>query len=309
MAKEKEVIYEIQGMKSFLKVKMDWAGIGKIHLSFVSHTGRDNGCKQLNFIEGALDVEGAFGALYFAEAILNGHMGRKRVNSLKKAQESGSKYPEPLFTYNGGKPAKNGNPCLWRQIQLSPGQKADYVLQALEAEGVENKMGGFSKKEGATVTRISVSASAEELMAMASAIRMNWTVYLVHNPPVYSNRPQVDDMAMVDDEPMAQAPAAPAPVQTPVQAPAPALPDYVYSIYDSFGSAIRVALTPDMALKALQDNIVRLKKEGGWARKDNTEYEEAKAKILSGDLGFSTVRLYSGNETCSVYVTTCEFLK
>lgn len=29
------VIYQLQGQKSFLKFKMDWANIGKLHLSFV----------------------------------------------------------------------------------------------------------------------------------------------------------------------------------------------------------------------------------------------------------------------------------
>lgn len=36
--KDDSVIYQIQGPKSFLKVKMDWANIDKVHLSFVSHT-------------------------------------------------------------------------------------------------------------------------------------------------------------------------------------------------------------------------------------------------------------------------------
>lgn len=62
------VIYQLQGQKSFLKFKMDWANIGKLHLSFVAHTGRQNGCKQTDFIEAALDVEGGSGAIYLAEA-------------------------------------------------------------------------------------------------------------------------------------------------------------------------------------------------------------------------------------------------
>lgn len=37
------VLYEQQGPVSFLKAKMDWAPIDKIHLSFVQHTGRAKG--------------------------------------------------------------------------------------------------------------------------------------------------------------------------------------------------------------------------------------------------------------------------
>lgn len=81
------VIYQLQGQKSFLKFKMDWANIGKLHLSFVAHTGRQNGCKQTDFIEAALDVEGGSGAIYFAEAVLNGMMGQKRIQATKKPKK------------------------------------------------------------------------------------------------------------------------------------------------------------------------------------------------------------------------------
>ena len=87
------VIYQLQGQKSFLKFKMDWANIGKLHLSFVAHTGRQNGCKQTDFIEAALDVEGGSGAIYLAEAVLNGMMGQKRIQAIKKAKETQAKYP------------------------------------------------------------------------------------------------------------------------------------------------------------------------------------------------------------------------
>ena len=164
------VIYQLQGQKSFLKFKMDWANIGKLHLSFVAHTGRQNGCKQTDFIEAALDVEGGSGAISLAEAVLNGMMGQKRIQAIKKAKETQAKYPEELFVYNGGSPARNDRPVMWRQISLIPGTKSAYVFQAVEAEGVQNQMGGYQKKRDAEVKRILVSCSKEDLIGLAGAL-------------------------------------------------------------------------------------------------------------------------------------------
>lgn len=182
--KDNTVIYQIQGPKSFLKVKMDWANIDKIHLSFVSHTGRANGCAQVSHIEGALRINGGDGALYFCEAILSGSMATRRQRAIKEAQASNAKYPQPIFTYNGGSDAKGERPVMWRQISLAPGAKTDYVLQVTEAEGVKNDLGGFQKKQGAKSTFISVGCSRQELVAMASAIKLHWTAYIA-NPTGY----------------------------------------------------------------------------------------------------------------------------
>ena len=92
--KDDSVIYQIQGPKSFLKVKMDWANIDKVHLSFVSHTGRANGCSPIAHVEGALRINGGDGALYFCEAILSGVMHKRRQKALNDAKAAGEKYPE-----------------------------------------------------------------------------------------------------------------------------------------------------------------------------------------------------------------------
>ena len=103
---EDNIIFAVQGAKSFLKCKMDWVGIGKLHVSFVSHTGLENGCKQLGHIEAALPFDGEDGALALGKMILRGDLDKGRARSIKKAKETGAKYPEPVFTYNGGSEAK-----------------------------------------------------------------------------------------------------------------------------------------------------------------------------------------------------------
>ncbi len=266
------VIYQLQGQKSFLKFKMDWANIGKLHLSFVAHTGRQNGCKQTDFIEAALDVEGGSGAIYLAEAVLNGMMGQKRIQAIKKAKETQAKYPEELFVYNGGSPARNDRPVMWRQISLIPGTKSAYVFQAVEAEGIQNQMGGYQKKPDAEVKRILVSCSKEDLIGLAGAFKMHWTAYL-SNAERYTQH--------MTNHREAPAAASDAPVQAPAPAvtqapPAPVqnvnIPDTAYTIYDSIGNWMRVAGTPERALEMLRNAITTMKTKDGYVRRDNKEY-------------------------------------
>lgn len=175
------VLYEQQGPVSFLKAKMDWAPIDKIHLSFVQHTGRAKGCAQVAHIEAALGVTspGKESALFLAESVLNGVMSNRRIKSMNYREEHKEQYCNPIFTSNGGSPERNGRPCMWRVVTLAPGMKTDFVLTAVEAEGVVNKLGGYSKKEGSPVTRIDVGMSIEELITFASAIKQAWQAYLV----------------------------------------------------------------------------------------------------------------------------------
>ena len=143
---EDNIIFAVQGAKSFLKCKMDWVGIGKLHVSFVSHTGLENGCKQLGHIEAALPFDGEDGALALGKMILRGDLDKGRARSIKKAKETGAKYPEPVFTYNGGSEAKADRPVMWRQVSIAPGAKSDFVFQVTEAEGEKNVRGGYQKR-------------------------------------------------------------------------------------------------------------------------------------------------------------------
>lgn len=167
---EDNIIFAVQGAKSFLKCKMDWVGIGKLHVSFVSHTGLESGCKQLGHIEAALPFDGEDGALALGKMILRGDLDKGRARSIKKAKETGAKYPEPVFTYNGGSEAKADRPVMWRQVSIAPGAKSDFVFQVTEAEGEKNVRGGYQKKVGAEVKRISVGVNSRKLLEYASKI-------------------------------------------------------------------------------------------------------------------------------------------
>lgn len=285
MAKEKEVIFQQQGTKSFVKVRMDWANINKIHLSFVSHEGESNNFKQVCSIEGALKTGGAGkeDALYFAEAILSGRMDALRAKALEKQKASGAKYAEAIFTSNGGSPAKGEKPCKWRVVTLAPGFRTDYVLSVVEAEGEVNQKGGYTKKSGSEETRISVGMSGEELISMASAIKMGWQAYL-SNPEAFVRRDQQNAKPVV-----------------------PVASGYnVYAVYDTLGEVFEITTSPEVAVRLLQENISLLRKmDKGYKRKDNQEYESAKNAILGDCDEIPGVTLYAEQDsadTCKVLV-------
>ena len=87
MANERDFIWQQQGASSFVKIKMDWARFGKIHFSFVQHSGKP-ACKQVASIEAALKVDGGDGALYLAEAVKNNTMERRRAKALEDQKAS-----------------------------------------------------------------------------------------------------------------------------------------------------------------------------------------------------------------------------
>lgn len=146
---------------------------------------------------------------------------------------------------------------------------------------------------------------------MASAIKMHWAAYIanpagyleIHGrkiPGVTDNAPAAPKPAATSALPAPQAPAAPA---------ASSVPDRVYVVYDSIGSAMEVAITSAKALETLQRQITDMRKNGNWVRRDNKDYEAAKENILNGNRGIFVVTLYRGDESAYLYVANCKAIK
>lgn len=298
------VIFQQQGPMSFMKVKMDWARIGKLHLSFVKHSGRKNGCTQLAHIEAAIDLFGGPGkenAHYLAESIKNGYFERLRAESIRKKQETNSQYCDPIFASNGGSQAKENRPCMWRVVTIAPGLKTDYAVSVSEAEGVVNAMGGFSKKEGAQITRIDVGMSREEMLALAGVITSASECYMNYmiGPGAFSNG---------NAAPTAPAQSSVAPNEN--SRPAPAVqterPEFCWAIYDTLGENFTVAMSAEATIQQVQEIITALRKNNGYARRDNSEYEAVKAAVLGDKTNLNEsmcINLYKGQQDeCQVIV-------
>ena len=305
------VIFQQQGPSAFLKVKMDWARIGKLHLSFVKHDGRKNGCNQLAHIEAAIDLFGGPGkenAHYLAESIKNGYLEHLRAASIRAKQESKSQYCDPIFVSNGGSPAKaeSNRPCMWRVVTISPGIITDYAVSVSEAEGFVNSMGGFSKKEGAPITRIDVGMSREELLALAGAISSASACYMNYmiGPNAFNaSQNTVRPAASAEQQP------APAPANVPPKSAPVERPKFCWAVYDTLGENFTVAMSANATIQQVQEVITALRKSNGYSRRDNTEYEAVKAKVLGGN-GVPNetlcINLYKGQEDCQVIVMMLE---
>ena len=150
--KVKDYVAQMQSGRSFVKAKMDSAGIGKVHLSFVEHSGRPK-CEQVAAIEGYLNFEGAGSVSQLYYLVMSRDIRKKYANSVKTARETGSKYPNAIWDSNGGSSEKrdaNGNvikPCRYYAVQVSPGSKSDIVLQVMEGEGEGTETGGYMLKK------------------------------------------------------------------------------------------------------------------------------------------------------------------
>ncbi|MFQ9992312.1 hypothetical protein [Ruthenibacterium lactatiformans] len=96
MANERDFIWQQQGASSFVKIKMDWARFGKIHFSFVQHSGKP-ACKQVASIEAALKVDGGDGAVSDGGGEEQ-HDGAQASQSAGGSESVRAKYPAPMFT-------------------------------------------------------------------------------------------------------------------------------------------------------------------------------------------------------------------
>ncbi|MEG1925300.1 MAG: hypothetical protein RR415_06105 [Ruthenibacterium sp.] len=248
--KEKDHFAAQQGKMSFVKAKMDWAAIDKIHLSFVKHTGQPT-CSPVSHIEAALSVGGATGALYLSQLVISGVASQKRKISLaktadeRKANPGKTVYPQPFFESFGGTAAK-GKETLFRAVSLAPGMATDYVLQAKEGAGEITNTGGIQMKKGAKETRISVGFSSAELLAFAVAIQIEWTAYRAATQTR-------------EGPPQRYAPATTS-TDTTTAKEESKMPKAVYIVYDSIGISMEVAISPAAAIVEFRKLVAEIQK-------------------------------------------------
>ena len=171
-----EPVWQVQGSKSFCKLKSDWLAFDKFHLSFVKHEGKPN-CKQVAAIEGAVKVHGADGVLCLAEIVLSGAAERMAKESREKANGG---YAQPFFASMGGtlpSRSKDGK-CTFRQFSVSPGSKSDYVFTMMQCAGeVNSSTGGIQPVKGAQRETIIVPLSSGDIVDFSRSIINEHTAY------------------------------------------------------------------------------------------------------------------------------------
>ncbi len=238
--------------------------------------------------------------------ILRGDLDKGRARSIKKAKETGAKYPEPVFTYNGGSEAKADRPVMWCSGLDCARREERFRVSGDGSRGREECSRRLPEKGGAEVKRISVGVSSRKLLKYASKIEAYYQDYLA-NPERYAGYWEKNAQVPAPAATSALPTQVPVAVTAPAPAPAPAAvvyPDFGYTVYDSACSGMEMTYLPEKALEALQRKIKEMK-TSGWSRRDNTDYDKAKNNILAGSRGFFVVNLYKGDESIQIYVNTC----
>lgn len=337
MAKEnKDYIAQMQGGRSFVKAKMDSAGIGKVHLSFVEHSGKPK-CEQLASIESYINFDGtgSVSQLYFL--VMSGALRRLYGQSIKRAKETGSKYPDAIWEYSGGSAEKrdsNGNvtkPCRFYAVKVSPGSKSEIVMQVAEGEGEVTETGGFMLKKGATLKRINVPFTYIDFCAFVVTIHDSVSAYMVSRASSGVTGTEVNEFtpyklrngsaAAPSATPVQTPPAQTAPAQThPAQAAvapapssdiaAPAAPTVVYVMYDSLGKTFQAADSADTVVRMLRSLAIALDKNTPEHYKVNSQrmWEATKNAVYSGAPDIPVVGFTSEDrtKTCSVAIRRVE---
>ncbi len=291
------VFWQRQGATSFVKLKQDWFPIGKVHLSFVKHKGKPQ-CVQDYAIEAGIDFDEA---LSLAASILNRELKAAVIESKKRKTETNQQYADAAFRSQGGSPAKpdKNRPCLYREITIGPGDKAEFSLGVMQCEGETNDIGGFQAKSGAKKQYIFIGLAYDELKAFAQVIVAEYTAYrsyVLQKEGIYSWR---DEQAAKDTGSQQSTPAA-----------SPAAPAMMVLVYDNKGKLNRATpmmRTQQSAVAAIQEAMKALlalpekfvKTDGG------EEYDAAKNLAEGRNAGTAIINLKSKvdeNQTCKLIV-------
>ena len=270
--KQAHDVWDAQGMTSFCKATNDWFSqtySSRLHLSFVKHNGRDNGCKQLSHIEVGIpmlkagsDGQGESGitALQLAADIRSGRI-QKKAAQLVQNQKSNV----DVFACIGGTPSKrskNGEPAEFRRFGIAPSKTVgQYVFKASRCEGEDSATGGVQPKKGATWETIMVRVTEPQLQTFAEYILSEWTAFrtAVRMQELLSG---MQAQPAPKNEDSSQAPKNEAATSKTPQPAKEELPAAVYVVMDTATGIQGAAVTAASALAMVRTATRKLQSQG-----------------------------------------------
>lgn len=283
-----EPYWEMQGSTSFCKARSDWMEIGKLHLSFVQHAGRNKGCQQLQAFETAIDWHGERGALVLIQMILSGEVYNLAAQS--KANPVNG-YAQPFFEYMGG--SNRDGVCKSRIFSVAPGMKTDFVFTVTECEGQVNSLGGYMPKKDAPRTSIRVPLSARNLIDFAVSTKAEYEAY---RTKVLLNGENTTEVT----RPAAIQPVAPTvPAVPDAQTPPQGLFCIIYDNAKMFNGGVPIITTLDKALRVVQDITRQLLKMPGRLVANTDSYNAVAKLCEKGEKGVGVVS-YTGKENAAL---------
>lgn len=136
-----EQVLRIDGKSVFMEVMLSGLPYDKVLLNFVSYDATAAaGARASGSVGIFIDI---LDAQVLAHDILGGRISALGQKSKKHAQETGAKYPDPVYESLGGIPGKrcpDGVPVA-RVFQISPGTTQPWVFCAKQGKGHETDKG------------------------------------------------------------------------------------------------------------------------------------------------------------------------
>lgn len=170
--------YELNALNTFVKLKANSFGIGKVLFAFVQF---DQNTKKLTTsMDVYMDMEEA---LLLSADILSGRIATLAQNEKAKgAKYPGAIYSSPMGGVNEKKAAerklRTDGKAISRLFTLSPGSKQPFIFTAEQRPGSSNEKGLIVPEYGAKPeVQIRVPATAESLKKMALSIQSNINAY------------------------------------------------------------------------------------------------------------------------------------
>lgn len=169
---------EINTLDTFMKVKANAFGIGKVLFSFVKFD--KNTMKLTESMDVFMDMDDA---LLFANDVLSGKIQALAVNEKAK----GDKYPKAIWsTKLGGvneekvknRGLRTDGKAISRLFNLAPGARQPFVFTAEQRPGHSDEKGLIQPEyTGKPEIQIRVACSADDLKKLAIAIQSNINAY------------------------------------------------------------------------------------------------------------------------------------
>lgn len=170
--------FELNGADTFVKLKANSFGIGKVQFAFVKFDKVTT--KLISSMDVYMDMEEA---LLLAQDILSGKIAKlAEVEKAKGAQYPGAIWKSPMGGVTEEKAKNRGlrtdGKAISRMFTLSPGSRQPFVFTAEQRPGNTDAKGLIVPEYGGKPeVQIRVASSAEELKKMALAIQSNIIAY------------------------------------------------------------------------------------------------------------------------------------
>ena len=168
--------FELNGKDTFMKIKGNAFGIGKVQFAFVKFDKATN--KLLESMEVYMDMDDA---LVLAADILSG-----RIATLAQAEKAkGDKYPAAVWSSPLGgvneekakeKYGRTDGKAISRVFTISPGSAQPFIFTSIMRPGHTNDMGAIVP-EGKPELQIRVPGDAQSLKKMAVAVQSYINAY------------------------------------------------------------------------------------------------------------------------------------